>query len=88
MMKSECQPAGLCLAVLGSDGAGKSTLLVRLQELLRTGFFQNSFVDDSFSAGGVEEKKTGVVIGPLCTDARRRNIHSAELAEGGILFFR
>ncbi len=62
MMKSDFQPTGLCLAVLGSDGAGKSTLLGRLQELLRPVFPEQQTIH--FRPGVLEKKKTGVVTDP------------------------
>jgi thymidylate kinase len=62
MMKSEFQPTGLCLAVLGSDGAGKSTLLSRLQELLRPVFPEQQTIH--FRPAVWEKKKTGVVTDP------------------------
>ncbi|HEX3799549.1 MAG TPA: hypothetical protein VH413_12690 [Verrucomicrobiae bacterium] len=61
-MKSEHQPTGLCLAVLGSDGAGKSTLLARLQELLRPIFPEQQIIH--FRPKVWEKKTDGVVTDP------------------------
>jgi thymidylate kinase len=61
-MKSEFQPTGLCLAVLGSDGAGKSTLLRRLQTLLRPIFPEQKTIH--FRPRTWEKKQTGVVTDP------------------------
>jgi thymidylate kinase len=62
MNTRESQPAGLCLAVLGSDGAGKSTLLARLQELLRPIFPEQEIIH--FRPKVWERKTSGVVTDP------------------------
>jgi thymidylate kinase len=57
LVRRAFQPAGLCLAVMGSDGAGKSTLLARLQILLEPCFRQQKMLH--FRPAIFEKRKTG-----------------------------